>query len=69
MFEISYGSVTFFLTEETYNEVQRQIIEEDEDMFFWNQLQEVYRRCVETGDPNSWEVYSDLYKDYYGVRP
>ena len=69
MFEITYGTVNFILTENTYNEVQRKIMEEEEDQFFWNQLREVYHKCLETDDPVLWSIYSDLHKDYYGVRP
>lgn len=69
MKELVYGTVTFVLTESTYDEIQRKIEEEEEDMFFFNQLREVYKECLETDDPMLWSIYSDLYKDYWGVRP
>lgn len=69
MKELVYGTVTFVLTESTYDEIQRKIEEEEEDMFFFNQLREVYKECLETDDPMLWGIYSDLYKDYWGVRP
>lgn len=80
MFEMTYGTVTFFLTKKTYDEIQKKfreeeeerqriLKEEEEDRFFWNQLREVRRKCLETNDPMLWSIYSDLHKDYYGVRP
>lgn len=76
MFEVTYGTVNFFLTESSYNELQEKLREEEEerkaweeDRFFFNQLQEVHKQCLETDDPMLWDIYSDLYKDYWGVRP
>ena len=73
MFEITYGSVNFFLTEETYNELRERIKEEErekeEEEFFYNQLREVHEECLRTNDPMLWSIYSDLHKDFYGVRP
>ena len=49
-------------------------LEDDEDnleadLEAWNDMQEAYRRARESDDPMDWDIYSDLYKDYYGVRP
>ena len=69
MKEIIYVTVNFYLTDETFEEVESIIKEEEEDRFFWNQLQEVYHECLKTNDPALWDIYSDLHKDYWGVRP
>ena len=37
--------------------------------FFERQLDEVLAEARESNDPTVWGVYSDLYKDLYGIRP
>ena len=40
------------------------------DAQYWeNQVDEARAVARKSGDPRDWEVYSDLYKSVYGVRP
>jgi len=40
------------------------------DAQYWeHQVDEALALARESGDPRDWEVYSDLYKSVYGVRP
>jgi DNA transposition AAA+ family ATPase len=40
------------------------------DAKFWeDQVNEALAIARESNDPRDWEVYSDLYKSVYGVRP
>ena len=66
---ISEG-ITLTATRKTTNRITTRLEQErkrvEDEQFFFNQLQECRKVAEETGD---WDVYSDLYKDYYGVRP
>jgi hypothetical protein len=35
----------------------------------WQYLQEATRAYKEDPTPENWDIYSDLHKDYWGVRP
>lgn len=35
----------------------------------WENLDRAYHRACESNDPEDWGIYSDIYKDCYGVRP
>lgn len=63
--EIANG-ITLTATDATIAtyEAERKAIEDE--MFFERQLREEEAVARATGD---WSVYSDLYKDMYGVRP
>ncbi len=67
--QISEG-ITLTATNKTANKISTQLSEErqriHDEQFFYNQLKDAERTAEETGD---WSVYSDLYKDFYGVRP
>lgn len=40
------------------------------DAQYWErQVDEALAVARKSGDPRAWEVYSDLYKSVYGVRP
>lgn len=40
------------------------------DAQYWErQVDEALADARKSGDPRAWEVYSDLYKSVYGVRP
>ena len=40
------------------------------EMKYWeDQVNEALAVARKSGDPRDWEVYSDLYKSVYGVRP
>lgn len=63
--EIANG-ITLTATDATIAayEAERKAIEDE--MFFENQLREEEAVARATGD---WSVYSDLFKDMYGIRP
>lgn len=58
-----------WLSEETIEslEEERRAIEEEREL--WEAMQSAYRRACESDDPMDWSIYSDLFKDCYGVRP
>lgn len=62
--------ITLEVSDETLKECvfwYEDTCDQDEDEFYFNQLIE-YRHLCEEGK-GDWSVYSDLYKDVYGVRP
>ena len=63
--EIAAG-ITLTATEATIEAYEAERREIENEMFFENQLREEEAVARATGN---WEVYSDLYKDMYGVRP
>lgn len=48
-------------------EEERKAIEDEQRA--WDNMQEAYKIACTTNDPMDWSIYSDLYKDCYGVRP
>ena len=66
---ISEG-ITLTATNKTTHKISTRLEQErkriEDEQFLYNQLQECRKVAEETGD---WSVYSDLYKDLYGVRP
>ena len=62
------GCVCYLSAEtiETLEEERRAI--EDEHRA-WEDMRRAYEIACETNDPMDWSIYSDLFKDCYGVRP
>jgi hypothetical protein len=58
---ININGVSFTLTEATYARIMRQRAEEEEEA----------KRLAFLRDPANYDdpIYSDIYKDVYGVRP
>jgi len=58
-----------WLSEETIEalEEERKAIEDERKA--WEAMRDAYRRACESDDPMDWDIYSDLHKDCYGVRP
>lgn len=48
-------------------EEERRAIEDERRA--WENLDRAYRRACESNDPIDWGIYSDIFKDCYGVRP
>ena len=63
---MNIGGVTFHLTTKTYVRVRRQQAAERAERFWFDQLRDEWVIAHHTGN---WDVYSDLYKSMYGVRP
>lgn len=58
-----------WLSEETikaFEEEQRAI---EDERTAWEEMHKAYNRWCKSGDPMDWDIYSDLHKDCYGVRP
>lgn len=62
------GCVCYLSAEtiEAYEEEQRAI---EDERRAWENLDRAYRRACESNDPIDWSIYSDIFKDCYGVRP
>lgn len=58
-----------WLSQETIDalEEERRAIEDERRA--WENLDIAYRRACESDDPIDWAIYSDIFKDCYGVRP
>ena len=58
-----------WLSEETIAvlEENRKAIEDECNA--WENLRIIYRQAQESNDPVDWSLYSDIYKDCFGVRP
>ena len=63
---MTIGGVNFHLTTKTYVRIQRRRAAEKAERFWFDQLKAEEAETRETGN---WDVYSDLYKSMYGVRP
>ena len=48
-------------------EEERRAIEDEQNA--WEAQHKAYLVACETNDPIDWSIYSDLYKDWCGVRP
>ena len=69
LYEYTIRGCVCYLSEETieaFEEEQRAI---EDERRAWEDMRDARRRAEETNDPIDWSVYSDLYKDCYGVRP
>lgn len=73
---VMFGGITYDASikpEDAYFEdVEMEELEMESDEFFWRQLREVKRDLDAAADPERVrelrDLYSDLYKDCYGVR-
>ena len=50
-------------------EIEAWEMELAEAMYWEEQVNDALAVARKSGDPRDWEVYSDLYKSVYGVRP
>lgn len=69
-----------FLTQATYHkiadeihkhneEIQRINAEKEWELNGWKAVKRARETWENTHNPEDWDFYSDIYKDYYGVRP
>lgn len=58
-----------WLTKSTADEILDFYRKLEEDYQAWELVQSAYQRWLETNDPMDWDWYSDIFKDYWGVRP
>lgn len=58
-----------WLSEKTGNRILAVFEEIAEERRCWENLQKALKIAEETDDPMDWQIYSDLHKDYWGVRP
>lgn len=58
-----------WLTEKTANHILAELQELEDDRQAWLNVQRAYEIACKSDDPMAWSIYSDVFKDYYGVRP
>ena len=58
-----------YLSEETIEAYEAECRAIEDERRAWEDLHKVYRIACESNDPMDWELYSNLFKDCYGVRP
>ena len=58
-----------WLTEKTGEAITRELQELEDDYNAWKNVQRAYEIACESNDPIDWSIYSDVFKDYWGVRP
>lgn len=58
-----------WLTKRTGDRILADFQEIAEERKAWENVQRAYEIAVASNDPIDWSIYSDLHKDYYGVRP
>ena len=65
---VIHGCVCW-LSQETIKslEDERKALEDERKAF--EEVCTARKQAEQTNDPMDWSIYSDLYKDYYGVRP
>ena len=65
---VIHGCVCWFSQETIESlETERKALEDEHKA--WESVRVARQRAEQTNDPMDWSIYSDLYKDYYGVRP
>lgn len=57
------------LSEETIAVYEENLRAIEDERSAWQAQHDAYLRACESNDPMDWSIYSDLYKDCYGVRP
>lgn len=69
LYEYVIRGCVCYLSAETIEvlEEERKAIEDERKA--WEYLDIAYRRACESNDPMDWSIYSDIFKDCYGVRP
>lgn len=58
-----------WLTVKTADTILNELQEIEDDYNAWKNVQRAYEIACESNDPIAWSIYSDIFKDYYGVRP
>ena len=58
-----------WLTKKTGEAITRELQELEDDYNAWKNVQKAYEIACESNDPIDWSIYSDVFKDYWGVRP
>ena len=69
LYEYTIRGCVCYLSEETIAvlEEERKAIEDERKA--WENMHKALERAEQTNDPMDWSIYSDLFKDCYGVRP
>ncbi len=69
LYEYVIHGCVCWLSQETIEsfEAERKALEDEQRAF--EEVRAARRQAEQTNDPMDWSIYSDLYKDYYGVRP
>ena len=69
LYEYVIRGCVCYLSEETIEvlEEERRAIEDERRA--WEDMQRAYEIACKSNDPMDWDIYSDLFKDCYGVRP
>ena len=69
LYEYTIRGCVCHLSAETIEvlEENRKAIEAEQNA--WEEMREVLKRAEQSNDPMDWSIYSDLYKDCFGVRP
>ena len=57
------------LSAETIEVLEEECKAIEDERRMWENLDRAYRRACESNDPIDWSIYSDIFKDCYGVRP
>ncbi len=58
-----------YLSEETIEAYEAECRAIEDERRAWEDMHRMYLIACESNDPMDWSIYSDLYKDCYGVRP
>jgi len=69
LYEYVIHGCVCWLSQETIEslETERKALEDERKA--WENVRTARKQAEQTNDPMDWSIYSDLYKDYYGVRP
>lgn len=57
------------LSEETIAVYEENLRAIEDERRAWENMRNALKRAEQSNDPIDWSIYSDLYKDCYGVRP
>jgi hypothetical protein len=58
-----------WLSKKTINRLERERKAIEDERRAYEQMHRAYEVACRTNDPIDWSIYSDLYKDCFGVRP
>lgn len=69
LYEYTIRGCVCHLSAETIATIEENLKAIEDERTAWKAQHDAYIRACESNDPTDWAIYSDLYKDCYGVRP
>ena len=69
LYEYTIRGCVCHLSMETIEAIEENLRAIEEERARWEDMRAARKKAEKTNDPIDWAIFSDLYKDCYGVRP